>query len=208
MILNIEVLISFIIATATLAFSPGPDNIFVLIQSATHGKKSGFALVSGLMSGCFVHTSLVAFGLSAFIQANEKLYWILKVFGTAYMLFLAFKVYKSKQNFTKLTAEVSQKRFFQLYKQGFIMNVLNPKVSIFFLAFFPAFVFSDSISLFKQFYVLGFLFVLTSFVVFSSYVILSGFLSKLFFNSPKKIKLLKRLQAGFFIGIAVVILRG
>jgi threonine/homoserine/homoserine lactone efflux protein len=88
------------------------------------------------------------------------------------------------------------------------MNVLNPKVSIFFLAFFPAFVFSDSISLFKQFYILGFLFIITSFVVFSFFVILSGFFSKLFLNSPKKIKLIKRLQVGFFIGIAVLILRG
>ena len=206
--LNIEVLISFIIATATLAFSPGPDNIFVLIQSATYGKKYGFAVVCGLMSGCLVHTSLVAFGLSAFIQANEKLYWILKVFGAAYMLFLAFKVYKSKQNLSPLTTEVSQKKIIQLFKQGFIMNVLNPKVSIFFLAFFPAFIFSDSMALFKQFSVLGFLFIITSFVVFSSFVILSGFFSKLFLDSPKKIKLLKRLQVGFFIGIAVLILRG
>ena len=206
--MNIEVLISFIIATATLAFSPGPDNIFVLIQSATYGKKSGFAVVCGLMSGCLVHTSLVAFGLSAFIQANEKLYWILKVFGAAYMLFLAFKVYQSKQNLSPLITEVSQKKFIQLFKQGFIMNVLNPKVSIFFLAFFPAFIFSDSMALFKQFYVLGFLFIITSFVVFSSFVILSGFFSKLFLDSPKKIKLLKRLQVGFFIGIAVLILRG
>lgn len=206
--MNIEVLISFIIATATLAFSPGPDNIFVLIQSATYGKKYGFAVVCGLMSGCLVHTSLVAFGLSAFIKANEKLYWILKVFGAAYMLFLAFKVYKSKQNLSPLTTEVSQKKIIQLFKQGLIMNVLNPKVSIFFLAFFPAFIFSDTISLFKQFYVLGFLFIITSFVVFSSFVILSGFFSKLFLNSSKKIKLLKRLQVGFFIGIAVLILRG
>ena len=206
--MNIEDLISFIIATATLAFSPGPDNIFVLIQSATYGKKYGFAVVCGLMSGCLVHTSLVAFGLSAFIQSNEKLYWILKVFGAAYMLFLAFKVYKSKQNLSPLTTEVSQKKIIQLFKQGFIMNVLNPKVSIFFLAFFPAFIFSNSISLFKQFYVLGFLFIITSFVVFSSFVILSGFFSKLFLNSSKKIKLLKRLQVGFFIGIAVLILRG
>ena len=206
--MNIEVLISFIIATATLAFSPGPDNIFVLIQSATYGKKYGFAVVCGLMSGCLVHTSLVAFGLSAFIQANEKLYWILKVFGAAYMLFLAFKVYKSKQNLSPLTTEVSQKKIIQLFKQGFIMNVLNPKVSIFFLAFFPAFIFSDSMALFKQFYVLGFLFIITSFVVFYSFVILSGFFSKLFLDSPKKIKLLKRLQVGFFIGIAVLILRG
>jgi threonine/homoserine/homoserine lactone efflux protein len=206
--LNIEILISFIIATATLAFSPGPDNIFVLIQSATYGKKSGMSVVCGLMSGCLVHTSLVAFGLSAFIQTNEKLYWILKVFGAAYMLFLAYKVYKSKQNLNTLVTEVSQKKFIQLFKQGFIMNVLNPKVSIFFLAFFPAFVFSDSISLFKQFYILGFLFIITSFVVFSFFVILSGFFSKLFLNSPKKIKLIKRLQVGFFIGIAVLILRG
>ena len=206
--MNIEVLISFIIATATLAFSPGPDNIFVLIQSATYGKKSGFAVVCGLMSGCLVHTSLVAFGLSAFIQTNEKLYWILKVFGAAYLLFLAFKVYQSKQNLNSLTTEVSQKKFIQLFKQGFIMNVLNPKVSIFFLAFFPAFIFSDSMALFKQFYALGFLFIITSFVVFSSFVILSGFFSKLFLDSPKKIKLLKRLQVGFFIGIAVLILRG
>lgn len=206
--MNIEVLISFIIATATLAFSPGPDNIFVLIQSATYGKKYGFAVVCGLMSGCLVHTSLVAFGLSGFIQANEKLYWILKVFGAAYMLFLAFKVYKSKQNLSPLITELSQKKIIQLFKQGFIMNVLNPKVSIFFLAFFPAFIFSDSISLFKQFYVLGFLFIITSFVVFSSFVILSGFFSKLFLNSSKNTKLLKRLQVGFFIGIAVLILRG
>ena len=165
-------------------------------------------MVCGLMSGCLVHTSLVAFGLSAFIKANEKLYWILKVFGAAYMLFLAFKVYKSKQNLSPLTTEVSQKKIIQLFKQGLIMNVLNPKVSIFFLAFFPAFIFSDTISLFKQFYVLGFLFIITSFVVFSSFVILSGFFSKLFLNSSKKIKLLKRLQVGFFIGIAALILRG
>ena len=195
-------------ATATLAFSPGPDNIFVLIQSAAYGRKSGMAVVAGLMSGCLIHTSLVAFGLSAFIQANEKLYWILKVFGAAYMLFLAFKAFKSIPTASTLSSAVNQKDFIQLFKQGFIMNVLNPKVSIFFLAFFPAFIFSDSISLFKQFYGLGFLFITTSFVVFSTFVVLSGFFSKLFLDSPKKIKLLKRLQVGFFVGIALVILNG
>ena len=96
--MNFEILISFVIATATLAFSPGPDNIFVLIQSATFGKKSGMAVVCGLMTGCLVHTSLVAFGLSSFLQINEKLYWIFKLFGAIYMLYLAVKVYKSQQN--------------------------------------------------------------------------------------------------------------
>lgn len=206
--MNFEILISFVIATATLAFSPGPDNIFVLIQSATFGKKSGMAVVCGLMTGCLVHTSLVAFGLSSFLQINEKLYWIFKLFGATYMLYLAVKVYKSQQNTKSQSSAISQKNSFQLFKQGFIMNVLNPKVSIFFLAFFPAFIFSDALPLFEQFFVLGFLFIFTSFLVFTFFVILSGFFSKLFLNSPKRFKLLKRLQVGFFIGIAVLILRG
>ena len=88
-------------ATALLAFSPGPDNIFVLIQSATIGKKTGMAVVLGLMTGCLIHTSLVAFGLSTFIQSNESLYFILKLFGAAYMLFLAIRIYKSELNFNK-----------------------------------------------------------------------------------------------------------
>ena len=91
--MNTELLISFVIVTATLAFSPGPDNIFALIQSATYGRKSGMAVVGGLMTGCLIHTSLVAFGLSAFIESNGQWYLGLKFFGAAYMLFLAYRVY-------------------------------------------------------------------------------------------------------------------
>ena len=206
--MDFQILISFILATAVLAFSPGPDNIFVLIQSATHGKKTGMAVVLGLMTGCLIHTSLVAFGLSAFIQSNESLYFILKLFGAAYMLFLAIRVYKSDVNFNKDYKKVQSNGFYELFKQGFIMNVLNPKVSIFFLAFFPAFLFSETMALYKQFYTLGFLFILTSFSVFSCYVFLSSYFSKLFLKSPQRQLLLKRLQIGFFIGISVVILRG
>ena len=206
--MDFQILISFVVATAVLAFSPGPDNIFVLIQSATHGKKTGMAVVLGLMTGCLIHTSLVAFGLSAFIQSNESLYFILKLFGAAYMLFLAIRIYKSDLNFNKDHKKVKCDGFYELFKQGFIMNVLNPKVSVFFLAFFPAFLFSETVELYKQFYTLGFLFILTSFSVFSSYVFLSSYFSKLFLKSLQRQLLLNRLQMGFFIGIAVVILRG
>ena len=88
------------------------------------------------------------------------------------------------------------------------MNVLNPKVSIFFLAFFPAFLFSETLGFVLQFYVLGFLFILTSFTVFSLFVLLSGFFSKLFLNSPKRIKFLKYVQVGVFVVIALLILLG
>ncbi|MFL2626163.1 MAG: LysE family translocator [Flavobacteriaceae bacterium] len=166
------------------------------------------AVVLGLMTGCLIHTSLVAFGLSAFIQSNESLYFILKLFGTAYMLFLAIRVYKSNMNFNKDQKKAQSDGFYELFKQGFVMNVLNPKVSVFFLAFFPAFLFSETMELYKQFYTLGFLFILTSFLVFSCFVFLSSYFSKLFLKSPQRQLLLKRLQMGFFIGIAVMILRG
>lgn len=204
--MDFQILASFIIATTVLALSPGPDNLFVLIQSARYGKKSGMAVVVGLMSGCLIHTSVIAFGLSSFIESNENLYLILKIFGCSYMLFLTFKVHKSKLDLNASKKMMPKSGLIKLFKQGFVMNVLNPKVSIFFLAFFPAFLFSKTIPLFTQFYILGFLFILASFMVFSAFVILSDYFSKLFFKSNRRLLLLKRLQTGFFIGIAVVIL--
>ena len=164
------------------------------------------AVVVGLMSGCLIHTSVVAFGLSTFIESNENLYLILKIFGCSYMLFLTFKVHKSKIDLNASKQMMPNSGLFKLFKQGFVMNVLNPKVSIFFLAFFPAFLFSKTIPLFTQFFILGFLFIMVSFMVFSTYVILSNYFSKLFFKSHRRLLLLKRLQTVFFVGIAVVIL--
>ncbi|MEC8724237.1 MAG: LysE family translocator [Bacteroidota bacterium] len=204
--MDFQILASFIIATTVLALSPGPDNLFVLIQSARYGKKSGMAVVVGLMSGCLIHTSVIAFGLSSLIESNENLYLILKIFGCSYMLFLTFKVHKSKVDLNASKKMMPKSGLIKLFKQGFVMNVLNPKVSIFFLAFFPAFLFSKTIPLFTQFYILGFLFILASFMVFSAYVMLSNYFSKLFFKSKRRLLLLKRLQIAFFVGIAVVIL--
>ena len=164
------------------------------------------AVVFGLMSGCLIHTSAVAFGISALIKSNENLYLILKIFGCSYMIFLAFKAHKSKVEFNIEKQKTLRSGFFKFFRQGFTMNILNPKVSIFFLAFFPAFLFSKSIPLFNQFYILGFLFIVVSFTVFSAYVILSNYFSKLFFRSNKRLLVLKRLQSGFFIVIAVMII--
>ena len=172
--MNYDLLISFMIATSALAISPGPDNIYVLMQSLVHGKKYGIATVCGLMTGCLVHTSLVAFGVSALIKANESLYFIIKLFGALYLFYLAYKVFRSNAELSIDNQNIPKKSTSQLFKQGFIMNVLNPKVSIFFLAFFPGFLFSDTIPTIAQFYILGLLFMLVSFVIFGSIAILSG----------------------------------
>ena len=203
----IETLISFSLATLALALSPGPDNMFVLTQSIVNGKKYGLATVFGLISGCIVHTTLLAFGVSAIIKESESIFFGIKLFGAAYLLYLAYKVFKSDASIAFSEDNVAQKTTTQLFKQGFIMNVLNPKVSIFFLAFFPGFLFSDSLSTVIQFYVLGFLFMFVSLLVFSTLAILAGSIST-YIKSHNNVGLyLKWTQSVVFIAIAIFILK-
>ncbi|MDX1272215.1 LysE family translocator [Bizionia paragorgiae] len=204
--MHYDILLAFILATSALALSPGPDNIYVLLQSIAHGTKYGIATVCGLISGCLLHTTLVAFGVSAVLKANESLFFIIKLFGAAYLLFLAYKVYSASDKITLSDSPVPKKTYGELFKQGVIMNVLNPKVSIFFLAFFPGFLFDDSLSTVTQFYVLGLLFMITSFIIFTLIAILAGLIS----TAIKKRKhigvVLKWLQIVVFIAIAILIL--
>ncbi len=193
-------------ATAALAISPGPDNIYVLTQSITHGKKFGLATVSGLISGCLVHTTLLAFGASALIKANDKLFFAIKLFGAVYLLYLAFQVYRNDAA-VKLSGEsVPKKNLSQLFRQGFIMNVLNPKVTIFFLAFFPGFLFSETLNTVIQFYILGLLFMMVSGIIFSVIAILAGNISTYIKQNDKVGDVLKWLQISVFISIAVYLL--
>jgi len=199
-------LLSFIGATAILAIFPGPDNIFVLIQSITNGVKYGIATVLGLISGCLIHTSLVAFGVSALINNNEEILFALKVFGASYLLYLAYKVFKSSDKISLSSDKILKKNTFQLFKQGFIMNVLNPKVSIFFLAFFPNFLFSQSMSSVSQFFVLGFIFMAVSLVIFSLIAILAGSISNYLRQHANTGTVLKWLQIVVFVAIAIFII--
>src|SRR5690554_7230332 len=94
----LETLISFSVATLALAIFPGPDNIYVLTQALTNGTKSGIATTAGLISGCIVHTTLLAFGISAIITTSETLFYGIKVLGACYLFYLAYKIYKSDEN--------------------------------------------------------------------------------------------------------------
>lgn len=203
--MNYDLLISFIIATSVLAVSPGPDNIYVLMQSIVNGRTYGLATVAGLISGCLVHTTLVAFGVSAIIKESDTLFFIIKLLGALYLLFLAFKVYKSSAELSLNSENIPKKSVSQLFKQGFIMNVLNPKVSIFFLAFFPGFLFSETLSSVVQFYTLGLLFMLVSAIIFSTIAILAGSISEVLKQNKRIGLYLKWLQIIVFVGIAILI---
>ncbi|WP_103071284.1 LysE family translocator [Aquimarina sediminis] len=204
--MNYEILYTFVLATSALAISPGPDNIFVLMQSVVNGKKYGLAVVSGLMSGCLIHTTLVAFGVSVIIKQSEILFFSIKLFGALYLFFLAYKVFRSEASVNLTEGSMPKKSIWQLFKQGFVMNVLNPKVSIFFLAFFPGFLFSKTMSNVSQFYMLGFLFIMVSFTVFGLVAILAGSISEYLKKNSNIGVILKWLQIVVFVGIGVFIL--
>jgi threonine/homoserine/homoserine lactone efflux protein len=193
------------LATSLLALSPGPDNIYVLVQSMTNGKSYGLATVCGLITGCIIHTTLLAFGVSALIKANESLFFFIKLLGALYLIFLAYKVFRSNDQLNLNSDTVSKKSLKGLFIQGFFMNVLNPKVTIFFLAFFPGFLFSESLSTVIQFYVLGGVFMLVSFIIFSSIALLAGNIKNYTLKHKNAGLVLKWLQIFVFVGIAVFI---
>tara|TARA_B100000809_G_scaffold84241_2_gene82640 strand:+ start:2700 stop:3323 length:624 start_codon:yes stop_codon:yes gene_type:complete len=200
------ILISFAIASFFLALAPGPDNFFVLTFSAKYGRTLGILTVSGLVCGCFIHTSLVAFGVSALILNNSILIYILKYLGAIYLLFVAIKVYKSDNEIKDLKDSKYEVNKLKVFINGLLMNILNPKVLIFFLAFFPTFIFSDSISPVIQFYILGGIFMLITFIVFSSIAFFSSLIYKNFKKYKFYTELLKWLNIIVLISIAIIIL--
>lgn len=201
----IESLIGFVAATIILAISPGPDNIFVLTQSLAHGVKSGIAITAGLISGCIVHTTLLAFGVSAIITASETAFLVVKIIGATYLLYLAFKVYRSDPAIV-LQQTSTQKSFRKLFITGVYMNLVNPKVLLFFLAFFPVFLWNETESTVSQFYILGIVFMIVSFLVFSLIALLAGSISTILKKTTRVGVFLKWLQILVFVGIAVYFL--
>jgi threonine/homoserine/homoserine lactone efflux protein len=201
----IETLLSFVVATCILALSPGPDNMYVLTQSLANGSKSGLATTAGLISGCIVHTTLLAFGLSAIITTNETLFYGIKAFGAVYLLYLAYQVFKSDAS-VQFVENTPKKTYMQLFKQGVVMNLLNPKVMIFFLAFFPAFLWQPETDTVYQFYILGIAFMVVSFIIFGTISLLAGRVSIFLKNNKKTGVFLKWLQILVFLGIAALIL--
>ena len=158
------------------------------------------------MTGCLIHTTLLAFGVSAIIKQSDQLFFGIKLFGAAYLLYLAFKVYGSDSNISLSNTDIPKKNLGQLFRQGFIMNVLNPQVTIFFLAFFPQFLFSETLSTIIQFYILGGIFILVSFLVFGTIAVLAGSISNYLKENSKIGVYLKWGQIIVFVCIAILIL--
>ena len=155
-----EQILLFFISSLALTLMPGPDILFVINQSI-EDKKSGILVAFGLCSGLVVHTLVLALGLSAIIEQNDNVIMFFKYFGSVYLFYLASQEFKKDS----VTIERQKENF---YLRGVYMNLINPKVLIFFLAYFPNFLFSDTISISYQFIILGAIFIFQALLVFSA----------------------------------------
>jgi|TARA_A100001011_G_scaffold250708_1_gene258934 threonine/homoserine/homoserine lactone efflux protein len=187
----------FFISSLALTLMPGPDILFVINQSI-EDKKSGLLVAFGLCSGLFVHTLLLALGLSAIIEQNDNIIMFFKYFGSVYLFYLASQEFKKDSS----TREIQKENF---YLRGVYMNLINPKVLIFFLAYFPNFLFSDTISVSYQFIILGAIFILQALTVFSIVSLASNKLISILKVDSKNKKIVY-LKSFIFVLIGVSIL--
>ena len=199
--LPLDTVALFSLSAIALALVPGPDNIFVLTQSMTRGAKAGIAVTLGLMTGLVVHTTAVALGVAAIFQTSQLAFDILKYLGAAYLLYLAYLSFRDSSNLT-LHAERNRLTFARLYRRGIFMNITNPKVSLFFLALLPQFADASRGSVTVQIFLLGGLFILSAFTVFSSISLLAAKISAWFVHTPKANAWLNRVAGGIFVVLA------
>ena len=227
--MSFSVLTSFALASFILAIAPGPDNIFVLTQSALYGVKKGIAVIIGLCLGILIQTLCLVVGLSAFISAVPALMIVIKLIGVAYLCYLAYQAIRASLALSRECSKASEAgagagagaedaadtkshshnklgdiSYRRLVYRGLIMNITNPKVQLFFLSFFPQFLPSSAQGMVLAAYMalLGAIFGIMTLIVFCSIALFSGTLSS-YFNSPSFNIKLNYSAAFIFLALAV-----
>lgn len=198
-----DTIITLGLTSILLSLAPGPDNIFVLTQSALYGRRSGLFITLGLCTGLLFHTTVVAFGVAAIIQSSTWAFSALKLSGAAYLSYLAWQAFnapveRGNDQTQKLTA--SPARF---YQRGIIMNITNPKVSIFFLAFLPQFTTPEAGPVAAQITVFGLVFLLSALLIFSLIALLAALIGGWLTRSDRARKYLNRIAGLVFVGLAL-----
>ena len=217
-------MLEFFIAALVVGIAPGPDNLFVLAQSAAHGARAGFCVILGLCTGIMVQTGLLVAGVSALVAASPKAFFVMQCLGAAYLLYLAYKSFQVRvgtvaasevsESHTEQSHEVTESKDLgldypsarKLYLRGIIMNISNPKVILFLLSFIPPAVRLDRpIHPSLQMAIFGADFILVIFIVFGSVALLAGAVKKFLLNSPKANRNLNWFSGVVFVLLAVAL---
>lgn len=199
---GIDIFATVFAASFLLALAPGPDNIFVLAQSALFGEKAGIITSLGLFTGVLFHIFLVSFGVAIIFQTSPLAFNALKITGALYLVYLAWQAFRAGSQKLGRSGSNAFIGYLALYRRGIIMNITNPKVALFFLAFLPQFCIQDSMPMPVQIILFGVCFIAAAFLVFIPVAVFGGRLAGKFNSSPRAQVFLNRVAACVFLGLA------
>lgn len=198
----------FIAAGILLNIIPGSDSMYIITRSVSQGQKAGIYSVLGIISGILIHTLLAALGLSVLLANSPTAFTLVKYIGASYLCYLGFKMLTSKQE-ALLTASLTENRltkaldYQKIYKQGMLTNTLNPKVALFFLAFFPQFVDPSYAHSTLSFLILGLTFAMTSVIWCLCLALLASRFSQKLRENPTIESVLNKISGVVFIGLGI-----
>ena len=218
-------MLEFFIAALVIGIAPGPDNLFVLAQSATYGARLGFCIILGLCTGIAIHTCLLVAGVSALIAASPTAFFVIQCLGAAYLLYLAYKSFGVKAGVVHVDSCHPERNAVEskdpvkssdaisgvpsarsLYMRGIIMNLTNPKVILFVLSLIPPAVrLERPIHPSLQMAIFGGEFILATMIVFGSIALLAGTVKKFLLTSPKANRNLNWFSGAVFAFLAVAL---
>ena len=203
--LDMSTCLLFLGASMALTIAPGPDNLFVITQGITRGRKAALLTTTGMIVGVTVHTTAAALGISAILYSSDLAFRLLQYAGAAYLFFLAVMTFLHRNETIAFQTNGKNKTALEMFGRGFLMNVLNPKVALFFLAFLPQFVNPDEPHRVLQMFQLGLIFMLQGFLVFGSIAMFTGAIGNAMKKHASMQKGLSLLAMCTYIGLGLKI---
>lgn len=200
---TLTTIFTFIGASTLLIIAPGPDVIFVITQGIANGKKAGMLTALGLALGNSVHTLGATLGVSVVFKTSPIAFTIFKIAGAGYLFYLAYRALKHKNDKITINKNSVHKKTGKLIAKGFIMNVFNPKVALFFLAFLPQFTSPEKGSVPLQMVSLGTIFIILVIIIFGLFGYFSGHIGDWLLKKPNSSKYLNIVSACIFVAIAI-----
>lgn len=202
---NFGMLLVFIPAATALILAPGPDTIYVLTQAVEEGRRIGVTSAIGISTGVIVHTCAAIFGLSVILRESALVFKLVKYLGAAYLIYLGLTTLWSPQQLELDATYASASRDGKIsFARGILVNVLNPKVALFFLAFFPQFV-SSTGSTTLQLLVLGGTYSVLTLCYLTGIALFAGAIRHIFVTRPSVERILQRVTGTVLVGLGIQI---
>ena len=200
--MTLQVWIAFVVLETVLCFTPGPAVLFVVSTSLSRGTRAGLGGAWGIVGCNTFYFLLSALGVAAVILASGRLFTALKWIGAAYLLYLAWGAFRAPVDAAVVPGAAAEADGWRMYRRGVVMNLTNPKVVVFFLAFLPQFADPARGPVAPQLLVLGTVFILATLLVFGAIAVGSGLFGTLLQRSARARRALNWLAGTVFVGLA------